>query len=203
MAWSALDSALRIADRCQIDVDRARIKRTKTEIKEAVMARGFDARRNTFVGIFDEEEVDASLLFIARAGFIDPTDPRLLGTIDAIRTDLGDKGLLYRYDTRKTLDGLTPGEGAFTACSFWLVDALTLAGRIDEARAVFEDVSRRANDVGLLSEEIDVNTGDLLGNFPQALTHIALLNAALCLERSERQGKGTRVISEACKTPPA
>ena len=192
MAWSALDSALRIADRCHIEVDRARIERTKTEIKEAVMARGFNARRNTFVGIFDEEEVDASLRFIARTGFIDGTDPRLLGTIDAIRTDLGDKGLIYRYDTRKTPDGLTPGEGAFTACSFWLVDALAMAGRVDEARAVFDHVTRHANDIGLLSEEIDVNTGELLGNFPQALTHIALLNAALCLERSERQGKGNR-----------
>jgi GH15 family glucan-1,4-alpha-glucosidase len=189
MAWSALDSALRIADRCHIEVDRARIERTKTEIKEAVMARGFNARRNTFVSIFDEEEVDASLLFIARVGFIDPTHPRMLGTIDAIRADLVDKGLVYRYDTRETADGLTPGEGAFTACSFWLVDALALAGRVDEARAVFEDVIRHANDVGLLSEEIDVHTGDLLGNFPQALTHIALLNAALCLAQSEREGK--------------
>ena len=199
MAWSALDSALRIADRCHIEVDRSRIERTKAEIKEAVMARGFNARRNTFTGIFDEEEVDASLLFIARVGFIDPTDPRMLGTIDAIRADLSDNGLVYRYDTGKTADGLPPGEGAFTACSFWLVEALALAGRVDEARKVFEDVIRRANDVGLLSEEIDVHTGDLLGNFPQALTHIALLNAALCLEKSE-EGKAkprARVSSQA------
>jgi GH15 family glucan-1,4-alpha-glucosidase len=189
MAWSALDSALRIADRCHIDVDRARLEQTKAEIKEAVLTRGFNVQRNTFAGIFDEEEVDASLLFIARVGLIDPKDSRMLGTIDAIRSDLGDNGLLYRYDTRRTRDGLPSGDGAFTACSFWLVDALALAGRVDEARTVFDGVVRHANDVGLFSEEIDVQSGALLGNFPQALTHIALLNAALCLEEAGKKGE--------------
>jgi Glucoamylase and related glycosyl hydrolases len=189
MAWSALDSALRIADRCHIEVDRAHLERTKAEIKKAVMERGFNVRRNTFVGIFDEEEVDASLLFVSRVGFIDPTDPRMLGTIDAIRAGLEHKGLLDRYDTRKTPDGLLPSEGAFAACTFWLVEALALAGRIDEARSLFDSMIQRANDAGLFSEEIDVRTGALLGNFPQALTHIALLNAALRLEESEKKGK--------------
>ncbi|MEA2239258.1 MAG: hypothetical protein QOC81_3982 [Thermoanaerobaculia bacterium] len=189
MAWSALDSALRIADRCHIEVDRARLETTKGEIKEAVLTRGFNANRNTFVGIFDEEEVDASLLFIARTGIVDPKDPRMLGTIDAIRSTLGNGGLLHRYDTHKTPDGLPPGEGAFTACTFWLVEALALAGRPDEARAVFDDVVRHANDAGLFSEEIDIPTGALLGNFPQALTHIALLNAALAIEEAGKKGE--------------
>jgi GH15 family glucan-1,4-alpha-glucosidase len=189
MAWSALDSALRIADRCHIEVDHPHLEKAKSEIKEAVLTHGFDAERNTFTGIFGEKEVDASLLFIARVGFIDPKDPRMLGTIDAIRSTLGGDGLLYRYDTRKTTDGLPPGEGAFVACTFWLVEALALAGRVDEAHALFDDVVRHANDAGLFSEEIDVQTGALLGNFPQALTHIALLNAALALEEASKKGE--------------
>jgi len=188
MAWSALDSAQRIAQRCHVKIDDARIESTKAAIKEEVLTSGFSARRNSFTGIYDDDEVDASLLFIARVGFIDPTDPRMLGTIDAIRSELGHAGLIYRYDTRETEDGLPSGEGAFLACSFWLVEALALAGRVDEARTLFDDIVRRGNDVGLFSEEIDVPTGELLGNFPQALTHIALLTAALCLAQAE-QGK--------------
>ena len=189
MAWSALDSAQRIAKRCHMKIDDARVEKAKADIKDAVLAHGFDAKRNTFTGIFDDEEVDASLLFIARVGFIDPTDPRMLGTIDAIRNDLGHDGLIYRYDSRKTEDGLPPGEGVFLACTFWLVEALALAGRVDEARTLFDDVIRHGNDAGLFAEEIDVPSGALLGNFPQALSHIALLNAALHLEEAARKGK--------------
>jgi len=189
MAWSALDSAQRIAKRCHLDIDTAHLEKAKADIKEAVMTRGFNAKRNTFVAIFDEEEVDASLLFIARVGFIDPTDPRMLGTIDAIRADLGHDGLIYRYDSKKTEDGLPPGEGVFLACSFWLVEAMALAGRVDEARAIFDDIIRHGNDAGLFAEEVDGESGALLGNFPQALSHIALLNAALHLEEATKKGK--------------
>src|SRR3954454_18540246 len=185
MCWAGLDSSHRIAKRCHAMIDDARIEKEKSAIKEAVLTRGFSTRRNSFTGIFDDEEIDATLLFIARVGFIDAADPRMLGTIDAIRSQLGHSGLIYRYDTRQTDDGLPSGEGAFLACSFWLVEALALAGRIDEARALFDDIVRRGNDVGLFSEEIDVHTGELLGNFPQALTHIALLTAALCLVQAE------------------
>jgi GH15 family glucan-1,4-alpha-glucosidase len=189
MAWSALDSAQRIAERCHIDLDLPRLERTKAEIKEAVFTRGYSARRNTFVAIFDEESVDASLLFIARVGFVDPADPRMLGTIDAIRADLGHDGLLFRYDTRETEDGLPPGDGTFLACTFWLVEALALAGRAADARALFDDVVRYGNDVDLFAEEIDAQSGALLGNFPQALSHIALLNAVMRLDESETKGK--------------
>src|SRR5205085_10181541 len=113
-------------------------------------------RRNTFVDIYGSEEVDAALLYIARVHFIEPDDPRMLGTIEAIRSALGHGGLLYRYDTSRVKDGLPPGEGAFLACSFWLAEALALAGRRDEAQRVFEDAAGRANDVGLFSEAIDV-----------------------------------------------
>ncbi len=189
MAWSALDSAQRIAKRCQMKIDDARVEKAKADIKDAVLAHGFDAKRNTFTGIFDDEEVDASLLFIARVGFIDPTDPRMLGTIDAIRAGLGHDGLIYRYDSRKTEDGLPPGEGVFLACTFWLVEAMALAGRVDDARTLFDDVIRRGNDAGLFAEEVDAGSGALLGNFPQALSHIALLHAALHLEEASRKGK--------------
>ncbi len=189
MAWSALDSAQRIAKRCQMTIDDAHLEKAKADIKEAVLTHGFDAKRNTFTGIFGDEEVDASLLFIARVGFIDPTDPRMLGTIDAIRADLGHDGLIYRYDSRKTEDGLPPGEGVFLACTFWLVEALALAGRVEEARTLFDDVIRHANDAGLFAEEIDAGSGELLGNFPQALSHIAMLNAAMHIEEASRKGK--------------
>jgi GH15 family glucan-1,4-alpha-glucosidase len=189
MAWSALDSAQRIAKRCQMKIDDAHVEKAKADIKDAVLTHGFDAKRNTFTGIFDDEEVDASLLFIARVGFIDPTDPRMLGTIDAIRAGLGHDGLIYRYDSRKTEDGLPPGEGVFLACTFWLVEALALAGRVDDARTLFDDVIRHGNDAGLFAEEIDAGSGELLGNFPQALSHIALLHAALHLEEASRKGK--------------
>jgi len=192
MAWSAIDSALRLAKRGHIDIDAAKLQQNKAAIKNEVLTRGFNARRNTFVATYDGEEVDASLLFIARVGFIDPADPRMLSTIDAIRADLGRGNFLYRYDSRKTEDGLPPGEGAFIACSFWLVEAMALAGRVDEARTIFDDVVRWCNDVGLFSEEIDVRDGTLLGNFPQALSHIALLTAALCLEESAKKGTPPR-----------
>ncbi len=175
MAWLALD--------CAEHLGVAGVRETKDAIHELVTTRGFDAKRNTFVDVLDGHEVDASLLSIARVGFIDPADPRMLGTIDAIRATLGHNGLLYRYDTSSIDDGLPPGEGAFLACSFWLAEALALAGKRDEARKVFGDAASHANDVGLFSEEIDVESGELLGNFPQALTHIGLMNAALALQR--------------------
>jgi GH15 family glucan-1,4-alpha-glucosidase len=175
MAWLALDCAERLG--CRLP----RLREEKQAIRDEVLARGFDARRNTFVDIYGSEDVDSALLYIARVGFIEPDDPRMLGTIDAIRAALGRDGLLHRYDTRRVQDGLPTGEGAFFACSFWLVEALARAGKRDEARRVFDDVASHGNDVGLFSEEIEVESGALLGNFPQALTHIGLMNAALAL----------------------
>jgi len=184
MAWAALDCAVRLAEKGRLHVDASLWRRTKDEIKAEVLARGFSSTLNSFVSIYDGDELDASLLYVSRAGFLEGDDPRLLGTIDAIRRRLGHDDLLYRYEMR-TDDGLPPGEGAFLACSFWLVEALAIAKRFGEANEVFEKVCRRGNDVGLFSEEIDVESGALIGNFPQALTHIGLMNAALCLQRAE------------------
>ena len=184
MAWAALDGA------CRILGDNERWRRERDTIKSEVLERGFNARLNSFVSEYDGNELDASLLYISRVGFIDADDPRMLGTIDAIRKTLGRDELIYRYEMR-TDDGLPPGEGAFLPCSFWLVEALAMANRQEEARDVFEKLLARANDVGLLSEEIDVESGALLGNFPQALTHIGLINAAICLSEEGRTRRGS------------
>jgi GH15 family glucan-1,4-alpha-glucosidase len=182
MAWSALDCAERLAKKGHLQDDTARWRSAKDQIARMVLERGFHRGLNSFVSVLDGDQLDASVLYAARVGFIDPADPRMLGTIDAIRARLGRDDLVYRYDV-ETADGLPPGEGAFLACSFWLVEALALAGRSDEGRALFEKLIARCNDAGLLSEECDTRTGALLGNFPQALTHISLLNAALCLDK--------------------
>jgi pentatricopeptide repeat protein len=132
--------------------------------------------------------MDASLLLLPLVGFLPARDKRIRCTVAEIEKRLLHKGLVLRYETETGVDGLPPGEGAFLACSFWLVEALALAGRVDEARTLFDDVVRRGNDAGLFSEEIDVHSGEMLGNFPQALTHIALMTAALCLAQAE-EGK--------------
>jgi GH15 family glucan-1,4-alpha-glucosidase len=183
MAWAALDCA------CRLLGDNERWSRERKAIKQDVLARGFNTRLNSFVSEYDGDELDAALLYMSRVGFIEADDPRMLGTIDAIRKHLGSDDLIYRYDTR-TDDGLPPGEGAFLPCSFWLVEALEMAGRHEEARDVFEKLIARVNDVGLLSEEIDVESGAFLGNFPQALTHIGLVNAAICLSEKGRTRRG-------------
>ncbi len=190
MAWSALDCAERLVEKGRLSVDPTPWRRAKDEIKREVLERGFNRKLNSFVAVYDGDELDASLLYASRVGFLPGDDPRLIGTIDAIRSHLGRDELVYRYD-QKTDDGLPPGEGAFLACSFWLVEALAIAERFDEAQQLFEKLLRRGNDLGLYSEEVDVASGELVGNFPQALTHIGLMNAALCLQHGQaRRGKG-------------
>src|SRR5207253_3385421 len=154
-----------VADQQKLTLDTSAWRRARDEIREVVLTRGFNRELNSFVSVLDGDELDASLLYVVRVGLLPPDDPRTLGTIEAIRAKLGRDDLVYRYELR-TDDGLPPGEGAFLPCSFWLVEALSLAGRESEAREVFEKLLARANDIGLLSEEIDVATGALLGNFP-------------------------------------
>ena len=183
MAWSALDCAERLAQKKYISDSRVDVwRRAKQEIHDTVIERGFNREIGSFVSILDGDELDASLLYLSRVGFLKPDDPRILGTIDAIQQRLGRGDLLYRYELQ-TEDGLPPGEGAFLACSFWLVEALALGGRLEEARRIFDKLLDRGNDLGLYAEEVDVESGELLGNFPQALTHIGLINAALCLAK--------------------
>ncbi|MDQ6801519.1 MAG: glycoside hydrolase family 15 protein [Acidobacteriota bacterium] len=183
MAWAALDSAQRMVENGRLRGDASRWRRVRDEIKAEILDRGFNRVLRSFVSEYDGDELDASLLYASRVGFLEGDDSRLIGTIDAIRGTLGHDDLVYRYRTDQTDDGLPGGEGAFLACSFWLVEALVLARRLDDAREIFEALLSHANDVGLFSEEVEATDGRLLGNFPQALTHMSLINAALCLDR--------------------
>jgi GH15 family glucan-1,4-alpha-glucosidase len=187
MAWVAFDRAVWAAETMGLEGPVDRWRAVRDEIHGEVCRKAFDAQRNTFVQSYGSRQVDASLLKIPLVGFLPADDPRVAGTVQAIREDLamGD-GLLRRYSRQPegSLDGIRDDEGAFLACSFWLVDNLTLMGRVDEARDLFEQLLDRANDLGLLAEEHDPAAGRLTGNFPQALSHIALVNSATLLART-------------------
>ena len=153
-----------------------------------VCERGYDAAQGTFVQAYDSPVLDASLLMIPLVGFLPVTDPRVLGTVAAIERHLVVDGLVLRYDSRKTDDGLPAGEGAFLACSFWLADNYALLGRHDDARALFERLLALRNDLGLLAEQYDPRGGRQLGNFPQAFSHVGLVDTALNLARARPAG---------------
>jgi GH15 family glucan-1,4-alpha-glucosidase len=151
----------------------------RDQIHEQVCERGYDTERGTFVQSYGSKELDAALLLLPQVGFLPPEDPRIVGTIDAIQQELCPDGLVLRYLTgKRAVDGLPTGEGAFLACSFWLADDLDLIGRHDEARELFERLLSLRNDVGLLAEEYDVPTQQMLGNMPQAFSHVPLVNTA-------------------------
>ncbi|MEU6086260.1 glycoside hydrolase family 15 protein [Streptomyces sp. NPDC047085] len=183
MVWVAADRAVRTLERYpHLKGDPDDWRAMRAEVHREVCEKGYDPRRRTFTQYYGSRELDASLLLIPRVGFLPPDDPRVIGTVDAIREDLGHGGFVRRYDTDAVgVDGMPGGEGAFLACSFWLADALHLTGRTKEARALFERLLDLANDVGLLSEEYDPELGRQLGNYPQAFSHIALVNTALTL----------------------
>ena len=181
MAWVAFDRAVKAVETFGREGPAGDWRRTRDEIHDDVCERAYDAGRGTFVQSYGATEVDAALLLIPLVGFLPADDPRVQGTVAAIQQDLCEDGLVHRYRTAKTEDGLPPGEGAFLACSFWLVDNLVLAGRTTEATAMFERLLALRNDVGLLGEEYDVKAGQQLGNFPQAFSHVALVNSAYLL----------------------
>mgnify|MGYP001294118579 CR=1 FL=1 len=193
MCWVAVDRGLRLADKRAFPADRARWYRTRDKIYEEVMERGWNPGLRSFVQSYGSDTLDASNLILPLVFFISPTDPRMLGTLDAINRSpeaggLVSDSLVYRYDVTKTADGLTGNEGTFNMCTFWLVEALTRAGRFDrirlnEARLMFEKMLSYANHVGLYAEETGP-TGEALGNFPQAFTHLALISAAFNLDRA-------------------
>jgi GH15 family glucan-1,4-alpha-glucosidase len=178
MAWVAFDRAVKLAQRSNFQAPVARWTRIRNAIHEEVCSRGFNHRRNTFVQSYGSPNLDASLLLIALVGFLPPDDPRVKGTVEAIEKDLTEDGLVKRYDTSRSKDGLKGGEGMFLACSFWMVSNLKLIGREEDAHRLFERLLTLCNDVGLLSEEYDVKSKRQVGNFPQAFSHIALLSAA-------------------------
>ena len=182
MGWLALDRAVRIARSHRVRDRRvARWAAERDAIADEVRARGFDRGRNTYVRAFGSGDLDAALLILPVLEFDPATSAPVAGTIDAIRRELSAGGpLLYRYPVGT--DGLEGGEGAFLPCSFWLVQALARVGRIAEAHSLFEELCARGTDLGLYAEEMDPSTGQHLGNFPQALTHAALIQAALSLQ---------------------
>jgi GH15 family glucan-1,4-alpha-glucosidase len=188
MAWVAVDRAMRSAAGLELAAPLERWRALRDVIHEDVCRRGFDPSRGTFTQVYGSPALDASLLMIPQVGFLPATDPRVRGTIEAIERELTIDGLVYRYDTGTRVDGLPPGEGVFLACTFWLVDALVLLGRREEATRMFERVIGLANDVGLLSEQYDPRARRLLGNFPQAFSHVSLVNSALALSTA---GDGT------------
>jgi GH15 family glucan-1,4-alpha-glucosidase len=193
MSWVALDRSLRLADKRSFPADRARWLKVRDEIYEEVMTQGWDPKRQTFVQSYGSEALDASLLLMPLVFFVAPNDPRMLNTVDAIRRPvsaggLAADGLVYRYDPAAAPDGLAGSEGTFNMCSFWLVEALTRAGRTDparleEARLLFEQMLGYANHLGLFAEQTGAS-GEALGNFPQAFTHLALISAAFNLDRA-------------------
>jgi GH15 family glucan-1,4-alpha-glucosidase len=158
----------------------------RTQIHDEVCRKGFDPELGSFVQSYGSKEMDASLLLLPVVGFLHPSDPRVQDTISTIERELMVDGFVRRYDTSRVDDGLPPGEGAFLACSFWLVDAYALTGRLADARALYERLLTLRNDVGLLSEEYDPVTGELVGNFPQAFSHVALVNSAFNLHRVDK-----------------
>lgn len=185
MCWVAFDRSVKAIERWGLPGPLARWRAIRDEIHAQVCATSWDDDLQSFVQYPGSKSLDASLLQMLQVGFLPPEDPRMIKTVEAIERNLVHDGLVRRYLTHPHLDGLPRGEGTFLACSFWLADALVLLGRIDDARALFERLVGLANDVGLLAEEYDPTSGRMLGNFPQALSHVALVNTALNLSRFE------------------
>jgi GH15 family glucan-1,4-alpha-glucosidase len=178
MTWVAFDRAIKSVEKFGFDAPVERWRALRDEICRDVCENGFDARQNTFVESYGSQLLDASILLLPAVGFLPASDPRVLGTIAAIEKHMMRDGFVLRHDPREISDEIQPIEGAFLACSLWLADAYVLAGEIDQAQALFDRVVAVANDLGLLAEEYDSGVGRQTGNFPQALTHIALINTA-------------------------
>jgi GH15 family glucan-1,4-alpha-glucosidase len=184
MVWAAFDRVIEGVERHGLEGPVDDWRRIRDKVREEIMERGYDAGRNTFTQHYDTDEVDASLLVLPMVRFIPGDDPKMLGTIEAVEKDLLHDGLLRRYRTQTGVDGLSGEEHPFLACSFWLVSAYALAGRRDDATELMDRVVRLSNEVGLLSEEYDVAGNRMVGNFPQAFSHLALVTAAMNLARA-------------------
>jgi GH15 family glucan-1,4-alpha-glucosidase len=185
MAWVAFDRAIKAAGIMHAGAPVERWQKVRAKIHDEVCSQAYNEKLGSFVQSYGSEHLDASLLLMPLVGFLPPEDPRVQGTLKAIEGNLMSGGLVLRYNTEKVSDGLPPGEGVFLACSFWMVSALKLQGRDADAKKLFERVLSLANDVGLLAEEYDIGAKRLVGNFPQALSHISLVNAAFNLAGGE------------------
>jgi GH15 family glucan-1,4-alpha-glucosidase len=189
MCWVAFDRAVKMVEQYGADGPLEHWRALRARIHDEVCERGFDRNRNTFVQSYGSPELDASLLLIPITGFLPPTDPRMRGTVRAIERELLEDGFVHRYRTHESIDGLPPGEGAFLPCTFWLADNYLLQGRVEEARRLFERQLALRNDVGLLAEEYDPAQQRQLGNFPQAFSHVALVNTAFNLSERLKPAK--------------
>jgi GH15 family glucan-1,4-alpha-glucosidase len=185
MAWVVFDRAVRLAEQLGLDAPVERWQKIRDEVHAEVCEKGYDAARRTFTQYYGSKELDASVLNIPLVGFLPGPDERVTGTIDAVTRELGRDGFVSRYSTAETDDGLSGDEGQFLACSFWLVSALALNERVDEARTLFERLLSLTNDLGLLAEEYDVKRGRQVGNFPQAFSHLTLIGAAAAIAEAE------------------
>ena len=184
MCWVALDCAITLAGHLGAEDRVADWAAARDEIRQAILTRGWDERAGAFTQAFGSEDLDASSLMLAITGFLPADDPRMKATIDAIARRLTDeRGMVYRYLTR---DGLAGKEGTFLLCTFWLAQAQALAGDVEAATASFERAVAAINDVGLLAEEVDSGSGEMIGNFPQAFSHIGLVNAAWAITQAQQ-----------------
>jgi GH15 family glucan-1,4-alpha-glucosidase len=199
MAWLAFDRAIKSAEMYNLPGPVDHWRQIRDRIHNDVCTHGFDTELCSFVQSYGSKELDASLLMLPAIGFLPPEDPRIIGTVEAIERGLISDGLVRRYDTEKSDDGLPAGEGMFLACSFWLVDAYVMLGRGEDAVRLFERLLALRNDLGLLSEQYEPRTGRLVGNFPQAFSHLALVNTASNLahyKKPAEQRSETRVADK-------
>ncbi len=190
MVWVAFDKAIHAVEEYGLEGPVERWRTVRDKVRDEILQQGYDASRQTFVQHYDTTEVDASLLLIPAVGFLPGDDPRFLGTLRAVEEDLMRDGLLLRYRTNTGVDGLPGDEHPFLACSFWLVSAYAFAGRLDDAYTLMDRLVGLANDVGLLSEEYDPANSRMVGNFPQAFSHLALVGAVFHLDRAKRSAPG-------------
>jgi GH15 family glucan-1,4-alpha-glucosidase len=200
MAWVALDRGIKAVESQGVEGPAERWRRTRARIHADVCRKGYSAKRGAFVQHYGSNCLDASLLLMPLVGFLPPEDPRVRSTVEAIERELMSEGFVIRYLTTRRVDSLPAGEGVFLPCSFWLADNLALQGRKADAEALFERLLELRNDVGLLSEEYDPRARHLLGNFPQALSHVALINTARNL--SHRGGPGEHRSGGMEEAPP-
>jgi GH15 family glucan-1,4-alpha-glucosidase len=195
MAWVAVDRGLRLARALQKPVEFDRWRKARAELRQDILEHGWDAAKGSFVQAYGDDCLDASLLFIPMVGFLPGDDPRVLSTIDRIQKELMSNGFLRRYDTDKTDDGIPGDEGTFTLCTLWLAGALVVSGQLEEGQRIFERVIGVGNHLGLYSEMIDQASGDFLGNYPQALTHIGIIHTARNLDRALNKAESGKVVA--------
>jgi GH15 family glucan-1,4-alpha-glucosidase len=204
MAWVAADRATRMCEEFNRDGPVDRWRRLRDEIHAQVCEQGYDAERGAFVQSYGSKLLDAAVLMIPLVGFLPPDDERVVSTVETIQRELVEDGFVRRYEESADaaeVDGLPPGEGAFLPCTFWLADNLALMGRIDEAREIFDRLLGIRTELGLLSEEYDPGLGRLVGNFPQAFSHVGLVNSAFNLSRAVK-GAGRAAGSGAVRGLP-